>query len=262
MTPAYRRSAGELASELGTDLQHGLGDDEARRRLERDGRNELAAEPPVPAWRRFLAQFQDVLVVLLLVATAISAVLWAIERDAALPYEAIAILAVVAPQRDDGLPAGGARRGRGRRLARDVRGWRDRRARRPPAERPRGRRGRRRRHPRRRGRHDPGRRAPRRIGVAADRRSRADRRERPGGQGHRVDRRRRGARRSPQHGVQRHRRHLRARPGDRDRDRHAHGDGPHRRAAEADAGRADAAAARARSHRQAPRASSSSPSRS
>ena len=95
MTPAYRRSAGELATEFGTNLQHGLGDDEARRRLGRDGRNELAAEPPVPAWRRFLAQFQDVLVVLLLVATAISAVLWLIERDAALPYEAIAILAVV-----------------------------------------------------------------------------------------------------------------------------------------------------------------------
>jgi len=36
-----------------------------------------------------------VLVILLLVATAISAGLWAYERDAALPYEAIAIFAVV-----------------------------------------------------------------------------------------------------------------------------------------------------------------------
>ena len=35
------------------------------------------------------------LVILLLVATAISAALWVVERDAALPYEAIAILAVV-----------------------------------------------------------------------------------------------------------------------------------------------------------------------
>ena len=55
----------------------------------------LTAEKPVPAWRKFLAQFQDVLVVLLLVATAISAVLWFLERDAAWPYEAIAIFAVV-----------------------------------------------------------------------------------------------------------------------------------------------------------------------
>jgi Ca2+-transporting ATPase len=35
------------------------------------------------------------LVILLLLATAISAALWACERAAALPYEAIAILAVV-----------------------------------------------------------------------------------------------------------------------------------------------------------------------
>ncbi len=95
MTPPYRRSIREVADELDTDPERGLDEDEARRRLGRDGRNELQAEPPIRAWRRFLAQFQDVLVVLLLVATAISAVLWAIERDAALPYEAIAILAVV-----------------------------------------------------------------------------------------------------------------------------------------------------------------------
>jgi Ca2+-transporting ATPase len=49
----------------------------------------------VPGWRKFLSQFQDVLVVLLLIATLISAVLWLIERESALPYEAIAIFAVV-----------------------------------------------------------------------------------------------------------------------------------------------------------------------
>jgi len=46
---------------------------EARARLERYGRNELTAEQPVAAWRKFLAQFQDVRVILLLIATAISA---------------------------------------------------------------------------------------------------------------------------------------------------------------------------------------------
>jgi Ca2+-transporting ATPase len=55
----------------------------------------LSAEKPVPVWRKFLAQFHDVLVILLLVATAISAALWLIERDTALPYEALAILAIV-----------------------------------------------------------------------------------------------------------------------------------------------------------------------
>ena len=49
----------------------------------------------MPAWRKFLAQFKDVLVILLLIATAISAALWLFERESALPYEAMAILAVV-----------------------------------------------------------------------------------------------------------------------------------------------------------------------
>ena len=92
---AYRERLEDLFRALGSDQRQGLTDEEARSRLERHGRNELAAEPPVPAWRRFLAQFKDVLVVLLLAATAISAGLWAYERDAALPYEAIAIFAVV-----------------------------------------------------------------------------------------------------------------------------------------------------------------------
>jgi Ca2+-transporting ATPase len=92
---AYRQRIEEVVAALGTDTQRGLTGREAPTRLLRDGRNELAAEKPIPAWRRFLAQFQDVLVLLLLVATAISVALWAIERDAALPYEAIAIFAVV-----------------------------------------------------------------------------------------------------------------------------------------------------------------------
>ena len=92
---AYRWHVNDLAATLKTDLGRGLGEDDARTRRERFGSNELAAERPVPAWRRFLAQFQDVLVIILLVATAISAGLWALERDAPLPYEAIAIFMVV-----------------------------------------------------------------------------------------------------------------------------------------------------------------------
>src|SRR5262245_21602113 len=95
VTTAYRSSADDVIAALGSDARQGLTDEDARARVERFGRNELAAEKPVPAWRRFLAQFQDVLVILLLIATAISAGLWVIERDAPLPYEAIAILAVV-----------------------------------------------------------------------------------------------------------------------------------------------------------------------
>ena len=93
--PPYRRTLEEVLTDLETDGRHGLSPSEVRARLQRYGRNELAAEKPVPAWRKFLAQFQDALVILLLVATAISAGLWLFERETAVPYEAIAIFAVV-----------------------------------------------------------------------------------------------------------------------------------------------------------------------
>jgi P-type Ca2+ transporter type 2C len=92
---AYQKPVDEVLTALGTDAQRGLNEGQARARLERYGRNELTAEKPVPAWKKFLAQFQDVLVILLLIATAISAGLWLFERESALPYEAVAIFAVV-----------------------------------------------------------------------------------------------------------------------------------------------------------------------
>ena len=94
-TDPHKRSVDDVVAALATDLHSGLANDEAAARLRRVGRNELPAEPPTPAWRRFLAQFQDILVILLLIATAISAGLWIYERETALPYEALAIFAVV-----------------------------------------------------------------------------------------------------------------------------------------------------------------------
>ena len=95
ITDAYRRPVDEILAALGTDARLGLSAEDARTRLQRYGRNELSAEKPVPAWRKFLAQFQDTLVILLLIATLISAGMWLYERESALPYEAIAIFAVV-----------------------------------------------------------------------------------------------------------------------------------------------------------------------
>jgi Ca2+-transporting ATPase len=95
MTAEYQLTVEEAIGGLGSDALRGLTYAEARGRLARYGPNQLAAERPVPPWRKFLAQFRDALVLLLLIATAISAALWWYERDAALPYEAIAISAVV-----------------------------------------------------------------------------------------------------------------------------------------------------------------------
>ena len=57
---AYRHSVEAVTDSLGTHPQNGLTEAEARARLGRDGPNELTGEPPVPAWRRFVAQFQDI----------------------------------------------------------------------------------------------------------------------------------------------------------------------------------------------------------
>ncbi|HEY6690366.1 MAG TPA: cation-translocating P-type ATPase [Rubrobacter sp.] len=92
---AYRMSAEEVVDGLGSDPRHGLSDQEAGARLQRYGPNELETQKPVPAWRRFLAQFQDFLIILLLVATAISVGLWVYERDTTLPFEGLTIFAIV-----------------------------------------------------------------------------------------------------------------------------------------------------------------------
>ena len=95
VTDPRARPAEDVVAALGSDAERGLTTQEAQARLGRYGRNELEAERPTPAWRRFLAQFQDVLVILLLVATAVSIGLWVYERDTALPYEGLVILAIV-----------------------------------------------------------------------------------------------------------------------------------------------------------------------
>jgi Ca2+-transporting ATPase len=91
----YRQTAETVLAALRTDADAGLSRDEVRSRLREYGSNTLEAERPVPAWRKFLAQFTDVLVILLLVAALVSAGLWLYERETAFPYESAAIFAIV-----------------------------------------------------------------------------------------------------------------------------------------------------------------------
>jgi len=91
----HRYSAQEVLARLQSDAQAGLSAQEASRRLQELGPNTLAEQAQPSAWRKFLAQFTDILVVLLLVAALISAGLWLVERDSALPFEALAIFAIV-----------------------------------------------------------------------------------------------------------------------------------------------------------------------
>jgi P-type Ca2+ transporter type 2C len=95
MTPVHGLSVDQALDALRANARTGLGEEDARERLGRYGRNELEAEKAIPAWKKLVAQFRDPLVILLLVAALISAVLWLVEGHAALPFEAIAILAIV-----------------------------------------------------------------------------------------------------------------------------------------------------------------------
>lgn len=95
--------ADEVAKLLDVDPKKGLTSEEAKRRRAKFGPNELASAPPVPKWKKFLQQFQDPLVYLLLAATAISLVAWIIERAhnaggegaEALPFDAIVIVLIL-----------------------------------------------------------------------------------------------------------------------------------------------------------------------
>ncbi len=91
----YRMSAEDLLSALAADPRQGLSTAEARARLGRYGPNKLAEKKPIPGWLKFLAQFGNVLVILLLIAAAISTALWYYQDSAPLPYEALAIFAIV-----------------------------------------------------------------------------------------------------------------------------------------------------------------------
>ncbi len=84
-----------VVARLGTDPERGLASREAADRLLRDGPNELRPTPPVPLWRRVLAQFQDPLVYLLLAAIAISFGAWLAKGSEGVPVDVVVIAAIV-----------------------------------------------------------------------------------------------------------------------------------------------------------------------
>ena len=89
------RPVGEVAGELGTDLERGLSGAEAAARLERHGPNLLESGRPVPGWRKFLGQFADPLIYLLLAAVIVSLVAWGVDGAEGIPYDAVVIAAIV-----------------------------------------------------------------------------------------------------------------------------------------------------------------------
>ncbi len=86
----------EVLKTLGTEERTGLDRKEAKKRLETDGRNRLEqGEGKKGFWRRFLAQFNDFMILLLIGAAVVSVVVsyWNGEKDF---VDAAIILAIVA----------------------------------------------------------------------------------------------------------------------------------------------------------------------
>ena len=84
-----------VARSLGSDPASGLGSVEAAARLARAGPNRLDAFADAPTWRKFVAQFANPLVYLLIAAVMVSLVAWALEGAEGLPFDAIVIAVIV-----------------------------------------------------------------------------------------------------------------------------------------------------------------------
>ena len=65
-------STEEAAKHLESHPKHGLSQAVVQQRLQRDGENRLAEPPVRPAWLKFLDQFRNLLVSILLVAAAVA----------------------------------------------------------------------------------------------------------------------------------------------------------------------------------------------
>jgi Ca2+-transporting ATPase len=72
--PWHALAAPDAARRLEVDPTRGLSSAQAAERLEQYGPNRLAEAPREPRWRAFLRQFQDLMIVILLVAAVVSAV--------------------------------------------------------------------------------------------------------------------------------------------------------------------------------------------
>ena len=93
--PPWAEEPAAVAAGWAVDPDHGLTQAEAHQRLDDHGPNVLEQAEAVPAWRKLLAQFQDTLVYLLLVAVAISLAAWLLEGAEGVPFEVVVIAAVL-----------------------------------------------------------------------------------------------------------------------------------------------------------------------
>src|SRR5690606_18366424 len=71
----HSTSLDQVQKQLEVELVTGLSDQEARKRLEKQGRNKIEGRRRKPIWRLFLEQFQDVLIYILLGAIVVTSLM-------------------------------------------------------------------------------------------------------------------------------------------------------------------------------------------
>lgn len=64
----------EVLRKLGVDQKHGLGEEEAKKRQDKYGKNKLKDKPKESIFVRFIKQFNDFMIIILILASVISAV--------------------------------------------------------------------------------------------------------------------------------------------------------------------------------------------
>src|SRR3989338_1162885 len=92
-SPWHTLTHAQAIAALHSHAERGLSEEDAMERLKTYGENRLQMGRKVSAWRLLLAQFQNVLVIILLIATALSGFLG--EEVEAITIAAIVLLAVV-----------------------------------------------------------------------------------------------------------------------------------------------------------------------
>jgi len=96
MEKPFASSTEEVIKSLGTDPDKGLSSTEAGTRLEKYGPNSLGEEEKVPLWKKFLAQFADAMVIILIAAACLSAFMAIKENNGFEGWvDVIVILAIV-----------------------------------------------------------------------------------------------------------------------------------------------------------------------
>ena len=94
MQTYHNKTVQQTAELLGTDIKTGLTHDEVKKRLHHYGKNELIEKKKKNIFIKFLEQFNDFMIIILLAAAAVSFITSIMQGDADIT-EPVIILAIV-----------------------------------------------------------------------------------------------------------------------------------------------------------------------